>query len=209
MSFILDALKKSEAERQRQAGPALMQTRIARPRRGVPVWLVIALALLVITNLVGMLWYFLRPQTPDPAPAGGAVPAATVAPAPAAAPQPAAPAATPATALDPAVQAGADQLLDSGLAAAVLGAVGGQRTEEGSDARSQHLPRYGAPGSDAPPLRLDLHVYSPNAAERYAMINMRKVKEGEPVEANVRVVEITRSGVVLLYRGEELLLDRQ
>ena len=28
MSFILDALKKSEAERQRQAGPTLLQVRV-------------------------------------------------------------------------------------------------------------------------------------------------------------------------------------
>ena len=38
MSFILDALKKSEAERQRQAGPALLEMRVVRPRRRIPVW---------------------------------------------------------------------------------------------------------------------------------------------------------------------------
>ena len=41
MSFILDALKKSEAERQRQAGPALLEMRIVRPARRLPVWAVI------------------------------------------------------------------------------------------------------------------------------------------------------------------------
>ena len=38
MSFILDALKKSEAERNRKSGPVLMDMRIAPPRRQLPVW---------------------------------------------------------------------------------------------------------------------------------------------------------------------------
>ncbi len=33
MSFILDALKKSEAERQRQTGPTLLEVRVTQPRR--------------------------------------------------------------------------------------------------------------------------------------------------------------------------------
>jgi len=34
MSFILDALKKSETDRQRQATPALFEVKVAAPRRG-------------------------------------------------------------------------------------------------------------------------------------------------------------------------------
>jgi hypothetical protein len=45
-------------------------------------------------------------------------------------------------------------------------------------------------------------------AQRYALINMRKLHEGESNEDGVTVREITRSGVVLLYRGEEFLLAR-
>ncbi len=51
MSFILDALKKSEIERQRQTVPGLMDTRPAQQRRGLPVWAV-ALAVLLGINLI-------------------------------------------------------------------------------------------------------------------------------------------------------------
>lgn len=51
MSFILDALKKSEAERARQSGPTLVDMRIVAPRRGVPPW-VIVLGLVLLANLV-------------------------------------------------------------------------------------------------------------------------------------------------------------
>ena len=51
MSFILDALKKSEAERARQSGPTLVDMRIVAPRRGVPAW-VIVLGLVLLANLV-------------------------------------------------------------------------------------------------------------------------------------------------------------
>lgn len=50
MSFILDALKKSELERQRQVVPGLMDTRAARPRSRLPLW-AIGLMLLLGFNL--------------------------------------------------------------------------------------------------------------------------------------------------------------
>jgi hypothetical protein len=36
MSFILDALKKSETDRQRENGPALFEVKVAPPRTGLP-----------------------------------------------------------------------------------------------------------------------------------------------------------------------------
>ena len=65
MSFILDALKKSESERQRQAGPALLEMRIVRPARRLPIWALVVGVLLIIS--VGVLaWLAWRPA---PAPA--------------------------------------------------------------------------------------------------------------------------------------------
>ena len=40
MSFILDALKKSENDRQRQSAPALFEVKVAAPRRRFPLWAV-------------------------------------------------------------------------------------------------------------------------------------------------------------------------
>src|ERR1700760_4193886 len=65
MSFILDALKKSETDRQRQSGPALFEVRVAPPRNGLPLW-AIGLAVLLAVNLVIVAWVLLRrPATPE------------------------------------------------------------------------------------------------------------------------------------------------
>jgi general secretion pathway protein B len=59
MSFILDALKKSETDRQRQTGPALFEVKVAPPKAGFPVWAIAILVLLVINmGIVG--WLLLR-----------------------------------------------------------------------------------------------------------------------------------------------------
>ena len=53
MSFILDALKKSELDRQRQSMPGLIEMPVATRRRGVPVWVWVLAGLLCIN--VGVL----------------------------------------------------------------------------------------------------------------------------------------------------------
>jgi general secretion pathway protein B len=73
MSFILDALKKSESERQRQSGPGVFQPRIASPRARFPVW-AIALGLLLGVNLLILIWVMTRPDT---TPVAATNPAAT------------------------------------------------------------------------------------------------------------------------------------
>lgn len=69
MSFILDALKKSENDRQRQSGPALFEVRVAPPRSRVPSWAMAVAALLAI-NLGVVAWLMMR------RPASAAVPPA-------------------------------------------------------------------------------------------------------------------------------------
>jgi general secretion pathway protein B len=65
MSFILDALKKSESDRQRQNGPALFEVRVAPPRNSLPLW-AIGLAVLLAVNLVIVAWVLLRrPSAPE------------------------------------------------------------------------------------------------------------------------------------------------
>jgi hypothetical protein len=48
VSFILDALRRSEHERQRQAGPALVEAPVAPPRARTNPWATAAIALLVV-----------------------------------------------------------------------------------------------------------------------------------------------------------------
>jgi general secretion pathway protein B len=89
MSFILDALKKSENDRQRQSAPALFEVKVAAPRRRFPTW-AIAVAGLLGINLLVVLWLVLR----EPAATG--MSASTTTNAPTGAPvDPAEPAAPP------------------------------------------------------------------------------------------------------------------
>ena len=77
MSFILDALKKSENDRQRQSGPALFEVRVAPPRSKLPL-LAIAIVVLLLVNLGVVGWLMLRK------PAAAAVPPPQIAGTPAA-----------------------------------------------------------------------------------------------------------------------------
>src|SRR5436305_1385666 len=79
MSFILDALKKSESDRQRQSGPALFEVKLAPPRTGLPPWGLAAGARLLV-NLGVVMCTLLRhaatpaPGTPPVAAAGASAP---------------------------------------------------------------------------------------------------------------------------------------
>jgi general secretion pathway protein B len=74
MSFILDALKKSENERQRQVGPSLADVPVRRARADRP-WWAVAVAGLLVVNLGVLLIVLTRDgseaesQTPAPQPA--------------------------------------------------------------------------------------------------------------------------------------------
>lgn len=76
MSFILDALKKSENDRQRQSSPALFEVKVAAPRRQFPTWAV-GVTVLLVLNAVVLAWILLRDR---PAPTA-AVPVAASPPA--------------------------------------------------------------------------------------------------------------------------------
>ena len=81
MSFILDALKKSETDRQRQVSPALFEVKVAAPRRHFPLW-ALGLGLLLGVNMLVLIWVLLRnpqPSAPVAAPSSVAAPAATTA----------------------------------------------------------------------------------------------------------------------------------
>jgi len=65
MSFILDALKKSELERQRQSVPGLIDTRPSVRRSRMPLW-VAALCTLLAVNLLALTYVVLRKSTVPP-----------------------------------------------------------------------------------------------------------------------------------------------
>jgi general secretion pathway protein B len=249
MSFILDALKKSESDRQRQASPALFEVKVAAPRRKFPLWAA-GLAVLLGVNVVVLAWVLLRQ------------PEAAVAPAPAiATPNVAAPMASnaaangappgmvtvpatvtlpttvnipidsaPTVSVNPRAQEPgivgsgsrpplAEEPLLQGHEPAVppdydsrdyrpaitpaqAGAIAAARRNGELPTRDEVL----AQGNSLPDMRLDLHVYAANPAERFVFINMRKLREGESLPEGVRVDEITPNGVELSYRGKQFAL---
>jgi general secretion pathway protein B len=231
MSFILDALKKSESDRQRQSGPALFEVKVAPPRSRLPLW-ALAIGLLLAVNIAVVAWMLLRhPSAREPATAAAAplvMPAPAAAPAPRALPaMPAPAAATPA----PGAAAGLASQVPPVMLPATTAPAAASGTEaanaedlapaaEPPPSLSTHVHRgtvegvplyqdWAASSPTKPPeLRLDLHVYAPRAEERFVMINMKKLREGEALPNGMRVESITPEGAVLSYNGARFLLTR-
>jgi len=206
MSFILDALKKSEAQRQRADAPALYEMKMAPPRQGVPAWLLVLGGLLIIN--IGVLCVVLLRGNHSAAPQAAANTSGTgasAAPAPAAVMPPAAAAASPLAASAPATApAGADDApaVEAAPAPPVANGV-----------NSGDVPTYdqaaSAPGANLPELKLDLHAYATNPADRFVFLNMTKLKEGQSSPAGVRVESITPDGAILSWQGSRFFLQRQ
>jgi general secretion pathway protein B len=223
MSFILDALKKSETERQRADTPALYEMKMAPARRGVAVWLIVLAALLVI-NVVVLSVVLLR-GTHGAAPQIDAN--SPVTPAPAAIPPPLA--APPSPTQMSAAPAPVTQTADAGTGAAAAaadddtpaaeppralpGATGQNGVSRGSGADTVDIPTYeqaaSVPGADLPQLKLDLHAYASAPSDRFVFLNMLNLKEGQTSPAGVRVESITPDGAILSWRGTKFFLHSQ
>lgn len=225
MSFILDALKKSEADRQRDAAPGIADVPIGARAAPTPRWLRIVAALLAV-NLIALVVVLLRPWADDnesavartnPVPAAAIderVPATATAPdAQESIPQPV----SDRPALPP-VQAMADAATAD--AAAEPTAPPPQPAMQAEDPLPEPVDDSGeawltlnelrASGAvDLPDMHIDLHVYSPNPAERFVFINMIEYRENAVLDNGSRVSRITPDGVILDYRGTRILLPRE
>jgi general secretion pathway protein B len=232
MSFILDALKKSETDRQRQSAPALFEVKVAAPRRRFPLW-AIGLAALLGINVVVLAWVLMRQPTTPPATAAAPpaqanlppnvvyVPAVMI-------PQPAngqamapaadrvpeagvvAPSVAPPLAEDPLLSSGDIPVPPDYDANDYAPAVSRADANAVAQRRAGFLPTRDdvlAKGTQLPDLKLDLHVYAENPAERFVFINMRKLREGESLPEGVRVDAVTPQGADLSYRGTRFTLE--
>jgi general secretion pathway protein B len=199
MSFILDALKKSESERQQQAGAEFssVPSSSGEPQSFKWLWF---LALLLVVNFAVLIGVLLRPdKSPDTAAPAATAPieqAQIVVPsfeekiATAKQNQP-----TPATAPDPAPQA---------QQAAAQPVVAPRR------GRVLTIDEVRVNGTlQVSDLHLDIHVYSDTPSERFVFINMTKYREQSELEEGPVVAEITPDGVILEHRGTTFLLPRE
>jgi general secretion pathway protein B len=221
MSFILDALKKSEIERQRQSVPGLMDTRMRERRHRLPLWATILAVLLGINLLVlaFVLWHR-NTAAPHAAPAAATSPPAAADSAP--------PAAQHFSPLDPS-PVFAPEIPVPGTenpTAALPGApvkVAAHPVRRADPLLSEadaappenqeilpSISEINLTGAQAlPELHLDVHVYSTKPADRFVYINMRKYHEGAALQEGPTVERIRRDGVVLNYQGLKFLLPRQ
>lgn len=246
MSFILDALKKSESDRQRQNGPALFEVKVAPPRTRLPLWAV-AIAALLVVNLGIVMWMVLRhparAAAEEAAPPAGPAAAAAAASAPAGAAEAMPAAAVSTTPVAPLSAAATQTAAVSPPATAATSTTGGAGNaaeesnpedyapahespaapahESAATALGNHVRRGTAegvplyqdaaatPGAQIPQLRLDLHAFAARPQDRFVLINMHKLREGDSLPEGVRVDSITPDGAILSYNGSRFLLPRE
>jgi general secretion pathway protein B len=237
MSFILDALRKSEHERQRQTGPGITDIRgAAVARSGLPPWALILGALLLINVLVVVVLAVRGSSTEksgaivsapagESAPVTSGAPAATVnVPAVAARISPSAP---PGRAPDvtlraqPSSSAGARTPAPEAPASTERAEEPVLRpapkpepapTREPSAESYATLPTYGdvrLQGASLPEMHIDLHVYAAKPSDRLVFINTRKYREGGQTPDGTTIERIIPDGVVLNHHGVRFLLPRQ
>lgn len=214
MSFILDALRKSEHERQRSEVPGLSQVPLAAPQPRLPTWALAVIGVLAVAVLVlgGAWWQSTRLPTERTA-AAPTVERSVELPPPSlrsAAPSQAAPS-----------RPLAQQSGEPSLATAATSSSGAAETGAPAVAASPQvdspsgtpaLPNAAALAAEGvilPPLRLELHAFSAQPRERFVFINGRKYVEGERLTEGPQLVAIEPTGAVLVHAGRRFLLVQE
>ncbi len=212
MSFILDALKKSESERQERSDAEFATVPSSPDTPAAPRWLWILGALLAI-NVIVVVGLLLRPDATSTS-----IPSASTVDPP-----------TPVAASD--TESFSDQVAGARRtepAAALPEPVPVvQRTNvTTSQTRRPPVSVANLPVTRAAvlptltelrangtlqllDLHVDIHVYSDVPSERFVFINMNKYQENSRLDEGPEIDEITRDGVILEYRGTTFLLPRE
>lgn len=213
MSFILDALKKSENSRLRQDHPAIFDAQAAAVRRqGLPRW-GIALMVLLGLNLLILAYALWRPSEP-PAAVPTVQPESTTASA--AAHTAAAPAQSRPAQSRPALSAPA-------LAAPPSAAPTRSMAAPPSDVRRSTPPAFPVSSEESPTLpsrddllaagaaipeaNLNMHVYDASPTLRFVLLNGQRLREGEVSREGLRVEQILPEGVLLSAGGNSFMLS--
>ncbi|HAI58508.1 MAG TPA: hypothetical protein DCM32_01335 [Xanthomonadaceae bacterium] len=199
MSLILEALRRSEAARRRGELPRLLDGPMPAARRPASwPWLIVALLLGLLLAVLATAWWGgrsdvagLSANAPMPAtawPATGDARAAdpTWTPAPRQPPAPATPAHP-----------------------APLGEVRRPEEASGSTTGALDLIRLGAAERAAlPPLRISMHVYADDPAQRLVIVDGQRLREGDAPAPGLILREIRRDGLLLDWQGRALWVAR-
>lgn len=237
MSFILDALRKSESERQQEASPSITRIPSAVPSRALPAWAIgtIAALGLGVVVLAGAWWMTLEGQrqgvraqaaapsgeptapsasTPDPRTTDTrSVEIALPPPRRTQSPAAEQPSSTPRG------FSAAARSAPSGLRQAVSEAASAPAVSEPARSAQSRpavqtdplAPSYASQASNLglPALRLELLAFSDVPAERFVFINGARYAEGDTLPGGSRILEIDRQGAVLLAEGRQLRLSQE
>lgn len=228
MSYILDALRKSD--QQRRLGlvpglPPLPPTMLARPGPALLPYALLGLAALLV---VGMALAWLRPWLqpaaqlpalaqaaselplpPAPAARSPAIPVARVSAIPSRDASTPIPSAMPPLSRQPAARTETRARASAPLVAADDPA-GKQAAEAAAPDKSVAL--VDLPLSirqQLPPLAVAVHAYSGTARERLVSINGRMLREGDLLAPDLRLEQITPEGMVFAFRGYRFRRDAQ
>jgi hypothetical protein len=189
MSYILDALKKSEAERTRDTGPTLLSTpqHAPRGRRAVTTVLIAVLGL----NAVIVAAWLLAPRftgSPSPAPVAIATrqdrpePVPVIAPASEPTPQ-----VLPAQVSLPSVEA---------------------RPAPSPTRQPEAAPKPRVISPPSPPtFEISTHVYADDAEFRAITVDGKRLTEGDRLANGWTLAMITETGVVMERNGERVVMD--
>ena len=206
MSLILEALRKSEAERRRGNTPDVameLPPVPLRTRNATPAWLWPLLLGAVV--IVALAWWLAgrRDAAPPTTPAVDATAAepAPVATAPAVVPR--APVAAPAT-----TTAAPVQTMETPEPAAVAAPVAASPRPSTTPARELLPPPSIPPPSPVPAatsmsgVKLSMHMWDASADKRFVILNGQRMGEGDR-NGDVQVVAIERDGVLVERDGQQ------
>ncbi len=235
MSYILEALKRSERERGRGAvSPLTTDLRVpdaagpaGRARRP---WALGALAALAGVLVLAGAWWLTsgrraleparvagpvtrNPPAPVPAPAGPAhapaAPAVALAQQPA--PVPRAPAAS-TSAPEPATPVAPSPAPAPALSAPATAAAPPPPARPGAAPTRAPIPRLddlsAAFRAQLPKFDIEVYVYSPQPALRWVLIDMHKYREGQALPGGGTLDRITADGLVVDFAGRRFLVPR-
>ena len=212
MSFILDALKKSESDRQRKNRPDNAHVATGSDDKPASNWLLIIGALLLV-NIIVLAVVFLKPDQAD----SDAAPTSVVA-------DDAFTEETPSSFPDrvasaknsPPDRGATSSTTPAAEVPVALESKPANKVVSGSSVPSTVSTAYrtfndvrvdGSVRLDD--LHLDIHVYSATPAERFVFINMSKYKENATLDEGPVVAEIVPEGVILDHLGTRFLLPRE
>jgi general secretion pathway protein B len=202
MSFILDALRKSEHERQRNKAPGIAAMRGSGKSRGPNYWIpLVALLVGINVALLTLLW-LLGDSSDSDTVAAASLPAALVVK------QPNRPEPLPLTTQRPRnlLSALPEPAVTHSTTAFTQPAAPARR----ADNRVPTMIELVLDGSlNIMPLHLDIHVYSQNPQERFVFINTTRYREGDLLDEGPAIKEINEEGVILNYQGRAFAITRE